>query len=333
MDKFRDVIGVDVSKAHLDWAWINSHFEGKAHGKVANEEPPVLEWIGQLAAEGPELSATLFCVEQTGYYSRLVIRLLQQAGLSVWAASPLQIHLARGLQRGKTDPVDADRIARFASRNQDKARLADQQSEEGERLRQLLSQRRRLVTDRAAYKTQRKELPSFLDEEAGRLMHRNMEALIGTLDEAIGQLEQAIRDLIRQMDHFAHQYKLLTTIDGVGPVLAWTVIAATDGFSTFKGPRSFACHAGVAPFPDRSGTYVKPPHVSPLANKRLKSLLHMAAMTAIQRPGELQSYYQRKIEEGKPKMSVINAVRNKLIHRMYAVIKHDRPYQSEPLAA
>lgn len=52
----------------------------------------------------------------------------------------------------------------------------------------------------------------------------------------------------------------------------------------------------------------------------------MAAMSALQVKGELQTYYQRKVAEGKNKMLVINALRNKLIHRIYAVVKRGKKY-------
>lgn len=49
-------------------------------------------------------------------------------------------------------------------------------------------------------------------------------------------------------------------------------------------------------------------------------------MSAIQVNGELQMYYQRKVAEGKNKMLVLNAVRNKLIHRVYAVVRRGEKY-------
>jgi len=65
--------------------------------------------------------------------------------------------------------------------------------------------------------------------------------------------------------------------------------------------------------------------------KRLKFLFHLAAMSAIRVKGELQTYYQRKVAEAVPrrdknKMSILNAVRNKLIHRIYAVVKRKQKY-------
>ena len=63
-----------------------------------------------------------------------------------------------------------------------------------------------------------------------------------------------------------------------------------------------------------------------MANKHIKSLFNMAAFSAIQADSELKAYYQRRIEAGKSKMSTINIVRNKLIHRVFAVIKRGTPY-------
>ncbi|SFF37409.1 hypothetical protein SAMN05216167_15713, partial [Spirosoma endophyticum] len=66
--------------------------------------------------------------------------------------------------------------------------------------------------------------------------------------------------------------------------------------------------------------------VSQHARLRLKSLFHLGAMSAIRMKGELQVYYQRKVTEGKNKMLVLNAVRNKLIHRVCSVVHRGQTY-------
>ncbi|WP_338872199.1 transposase [Spirosoma sp. SC4-14] len=77
----------------------------------------------------------------------------------------------------------------------------------------------------------------------------------------------------------------------------------------------------------RSGTSVRgKTKVSHQARKRLKALVHMGTMSAIQMKGDLQDYYQRKLGEGKHKMLVLNAVRNKLIHRVCAVVRRGEKY-------
>jgi transposase len=82
------------------------------------------------------------------------------------------------------------------------------------------------------------------------------------------------------------------------------------------------------PFSKTSGSSVRyKPTVSPHANKKLKKLLHLCALSAIKNDKEIKAYYERKVEQGKNKMCVINAVRNKLIHRVFAVIRDDRFFE------
>ena len=63
-----------------------------------------------------------------------------------------------------------------------------------------------------------------------------------------------------------------------------------------------------------------------MANASLKTKLHLCVMVAIQHDPELKTYYERKVKEVKNKMLVINAVRNKLVHRITAVVKRQTPF-------
>ena len=92
--------------------------------------------------------------------------------------------------------------------------------------------------------------------------------------------------------------------------------------------KKLACYCGVAPFEYRSGTSVYgQPGTSSFANKVLKQDLHLASMSAIRHHPELREYYKRKREEGKGKMTILNAIRNKLLHRIVAVVKRGTPYE------
>jgi len=108
------------------------------------------------------------------------------------------------------------------------------------------------------------------------------------------------------------------------------IIAKTEGFTAFTDPRKMACYAGVVPFDHQSGTSSKyKSKVSIYADKELKSILHLAAMSAIRLDNELRTYYLRKVQEGKNKMSTLNAIRNKIIHRIFALIKNKTFYQKD----
>jgi transposase len=103
------------------------------------------------------------------------------------------------------------------------------------------------------------------------------------------------------------------------------MIVETGAFRDFDSARRFCCHAGVAPFKYDSGSSVRSrSKVFSRADKSIKALLHMAALSAaIRMKGKLNDCYLRKVAEGKNKMLVINAVRDKLVMRMFAVIKNN----------
>lgn len=124
------------------------------------------------------------------------------------------------------------------------------------------------------------------------------------------------------------QLRLVPRVKGVGKVLAAMLLVYTHGFNRLTDSRKLACYSGVAPFVYESGTSIRgKTGVSKFANNDLKQVLHMAAISSVQHNSELHLYYQRKVQEGKNKMSVINAVRNKLLHRIVAVVNRGTPYE------
>ena len=105
----------------------------------------------------------------------------------------------------------------------------------------------------------------------------------------------------------------------------------TKGFTQFGSAKQPACYCSGVPFTKTSRTSVRyQTGVSPYANRKLKTLQHSCAMAAIRFNEDLKRYYERKVGEGKNKMSVINAVRNKLIHRIFAVVGDERLQVKNP---
>ncbi|NQX86878.1 MAG: IS110 family transposase [Flavobacteriaceae bacterium] len=120
---------------------------------------------------------------------------------------------------------------------------------------------------------------------------------------------------------------LNTSITGIGKITALYLTIFTNMFTRYENPKQLACYCGVVPFEYSSGTSIrKRSKVNHLVNKTLKKQLHLCALVAIQYDPELKIYYNRKIEEGKSKMLVINNMRNKLVHRVCAVIKKQQHY-------
>ena len=152
--------------------------------------------------------------------------------------------------------------------------------------------------------------------------------LIKHLDKAIDAIETEIEETIANDEQLSHQMKLMLSIEGIGRKTALKMMLETQAFTRFTDSRKFCCHAGVVPFSYLLGSSQHSKNrVSQRANKSIKSLLHLAALSAIQnKNSELRIYYDRKVAEGKNKMTVLNAIRAKLIARIFAVIRDNNCY-------
>jgi transposase len=251
---------------------------------------------------------------------------LSQAGIDFWQEDARQIKRAAGLMRGKDDRSDAQRIARYAQRYQDRKRLAAPPEPALLELGALLSELELLKKQRQALRKSAQPLERFMPQLA-KQRHARQAALLKEQDRAIAAVTSQIRKLIKAAPRLAKQCNLLCSIPGIGPVTAWHFIYYTCAFTRFTDARQLACYCGVAPFPHESGSYKGRRRVSPAAQKKLKQLLHMAALASIKTATPLQTYYAYKTQAGKNKMLVINNVRNKLIALMMAIIRQEQPYQ------
>ena len=122
--------------------------------------------------------------------------------------------------------------------------------------------------------------------------------------------------------------ELICSVDGVGKLTAAQVLVDTNEIKNIKEGKEYACYSGVAPFEQSSGSIVRSrSRVSHRSNKRSKTLFHLSAIGSIRIAGEVRDYYERQLASGKNKMSVINALRNKLILRLFACVRDNRPHQ------
>jgi len=311
----------------LDWAV----FDGSnivMQTQSINSETAIRATLKLIRALSHFSSQTcIVCLEHTGIYNALILSELTKASFPIWLESSLQIKQAGGLQRGKSDKIDAQRIANYAFRFKDRIRLWQPPRQLLQDLTHLSALRQRLLSVRTQLQQPINEQVRFVDPKRQKLVVKNCQASLKAINSDLTNVEQQIEQLIQQDEQLKQLFALMTSIPGVGNATATEVIIATDEFKIIQEPKKLACHAGVAPFEYCSGTSVRgKTRVNQHARKRLKSLFHLAAMSAIRSKGELQDYYQRKIATGKNKMLVLNAVRNKIIHRIFAVIRRGEKY-------
>ena len=320
-------IGIDIAKETLDWAVYNH--QGV---QLSTHTPNTLAGIKTALAEfkalpGWNSKLAVFCMEHTGIYNAHLLQQLYELKLAVWLESSLQIKQAGGMQRGKTDKVDAQRIAQYAYRFRDQMRLWQPPREVIQKLAFLSATRQRLNQAYNLLAVPVAEQETFIGKSLQKTLKGNVQKSLTALKDEQKAVEQQIKELIQADARLKELFDLMVSVPGIGPVIATELLVATNEMQTINDPKKLACHAGVAPFEYRSGTSIRgKTRVSHQARKRLKSLIHMGTMSAIQVKGDLQDYYLRKLGEGKHTMLVLNAVRNKLIHRVCAVVRRGEKY-------
>lgn len=320
--------GIDVSKVTLDVTVYNLKKES-FYSKFTNNNKGHKQLLSWLKVNHVDLTTTLFCMENTGLYSRGLSLFLTAQAVKVWVVTPIVIKRSIGLQRGKNDKVDSIRIAQFAMKHHSDQGESQQDSLVVLELKDWLACRSRLIRQQLQLQQPINEFASMgLTAQAKAMRIALSPALTGIL-KSIKKVEQSIRILIRNEQDLKKLYTLMVSVPGIGDITAWNLIAYSNGMKNFDNAKQLACYCGVAPFEHSSGSSIRgKTRVSPMANKHLKSLLHLGALTIIGcKKGEMYAYYERKINEGKSKMNVINALRNKILQRVVSVVKNDQPYQ------
>jgi len=278
-------------------------------------------------------SETMIVMEHTGLYSYCFERFLHKHQIAFCKVNALVIKRSIGLLRGKTDRIDAARIAAYGYQKKDTLIAEVPVSDALKRLQILHSTRERLVRYRASLIRALKEYRHIGIPEKDIVMVSQLQ-LIKNFDRQIEKLMSEIEAIIEDHEPLQINFRLLQSITGVGKVVALVVIVKTHNFTRFANARKFACFCGIAPFPYESGTSVKRnARVSHLADKQMKTLLDLSAKAAIQYDKELREYYLRRTANGKSKMSTINIVRNKILYRIFAVIKRQTPFSQNYLQA
>jgi len=329
MEKVQHIIGADLSKRTID---LFCHLF-KSHIRIDNNlsgYKELLKWIRQQQINSSEL---MIVMEHTGLYSFCFENFLQQHQISFTKVNALVIKRSIGLVRGKSDKIDAKRIAEYGYEKRSKLIAEALTSVELQRLQLLHSTRDRLVKQKAALLNALKEYSNIGLPKQDSIMQSQMR-LVRNLEKEISKMEAEMKDIIQQNPSLQQNHQLLQSIKGVGKVLATATIIKTKNFTRFTNARKFACFCGTAPFENTSGTSIRgKTKVSHLADKQMKTLLDLSAKSAIQYDKELRAYYLKRVESGKSKMSTINIVRNKILYRMFAVIKRQTPFSENYLQA
>ena len=322
MKNYVDVIGIDVSKLTID-AYIHKK---EIHRLFTNNRKgfkELLIWVNKY------LGSTLYfyCFENTGNYSLNLSIYLDGSSIDYVEETPLLIKRSAGIVREKTDKLDSAMIARYAWLHREELSLSSVRDNKHQELGRLMALRDQLVRNRTGMMSSLKELKSLLSSPSTDVCCKSIHRSISYITKQILMLEKRMKEIIKSDTRLDRNFKLLNSVRGIGLILSCQLLYHTSNFNRFNSWRQFSNYCGTAPFAYSSGTSVKRANkCHHIGDRKMKTLLSLASVSAIQYDSELRLYYKRKIEEGKPKLVALNNVRNKILARAFAVIKRGTPY-------
>ena len=311
MNGKREVIGIDVSKARLDVALLRAE-EGL---QFANDAAGIEQLVKHLKT----LEIDLVVTEATGGYETAVATALAAAGLRAAVVNPRQVRdFAKATGRlAKTDRIDARVIAAFGEAIEPEIRpLADEDARE---LESLLVRRSQLV----AMKVQ----------ESNRLgltqtaMRKGIKKHIAWLEKEIDRLDVELTAALRESPAWRAKDELLQSFKGIGPLSSGTLMVGLPELGRLDR-RAIAALVGVAPFNNDSGKMRGRRSIYG-GRSRVRSMLYMAATSAIRFNPVIREFYHRLTARGKPHKVAMVACMRKMLTILNAMVRQSTPWTPE----
>lgn len=304
------VVGIDVSKDRLDVCLLPAGDLFVVSRNAAG--------LAELTERLKGLSVRVIAIEATGGFETVVAASLASSGLPVAVVNPAQIrHFAQALgKRAKTDPIDAFVIARFAEATKPDVRPLD---DEATQLLSALITRRRQIIDMIVAETHRER--SVTDKS----LKRSIAQLKMALERALSDIDTKIDEQIRSSPLWKAKEDLLSSVPGVGPITARTLIADLPELGRLS-PKQIAALAGLAPYTRQSGKWRGKAFTSG-GRSSVRGVLFLAAMAACRYNPVLQAFRKRLLDAGKPPKVAIIAMARKLLTILNAMIRENQPWQ------
>lgn len=324
-------VGIDVSKEWFDVA-LQAVSEQQRQllqrGRFDNTVSGIRAMDKWLKRQCPlQQGSMLVVIENTGIYHRLIWEYCSKTELPLYIGNATDLKWSMGIVRDKNDQADSVRLCEYAMRHADDLQASAPLDAELLVLKDLLTARSRLLRQINSNRMHLDELKNFSSAAVQKMMEQAHKAALKGLRQSLEQIEEQIKERVQHNDAIRNNYDLLRSVPGIGHVVAVYLICCTANFNGKRNGKQLACYAGVVPFEQRSGKSIKgKARVHKMANKELKRILHLSALTAKRCYPEFSDYYQRKTAQGKHPMAVLNAIRNKIVLRAAAVIKNQSAY-------
>ena len=308
-------IGIDVSKARLDCAVVDSKaaMESRVFDNDAAGHERLLQWV-----RDAESHAELIVIEATGGYESAVVAVLATAAMPVAVVNPRQ---ARDFAKAtgvlaKTDAVDARVLAQFGRAIRPQIRAP--KSQELSQLEAMLTRRRQLVEMVTAERHRR-------SVAIDRVIVRQIDQHLRWLERQLQKADDDLTGMIGKSSLMQRKLDVLTSVPGVGRVTATALLAQLPELGHLN-ERQLSALVGVCPFSRDSGT-MRGKRVIWGGRARVRAALYMAALVASRHNPILKAFYQRLLSAGKAKKVALVACMHKLLLILNAMIKRDQTWQ------
>ena len=327
--KNKSFIGIDISKNVIDASIFREGADIKSfpHAVFDNSRKGFKELCSWLKTCRVVLSQALFGMEFTGCYSMELEKFLTA---KKYQFCMLGTHIVKHHPigpRDKSDKIDSAKIADFLYRydGTECTKPYKLPSDTLMKLRTLVRKRKFLVEQRTSFMNAIQTLGKKGDTAIyAKYIH--------ALDMDIKRIEQEEEELIAKDGDLLNTYRNLLTIPGIGLVNAINAIVITRNFTAFGTARQYASYVGVAPHLHTSGTSVRwRARPSARCDGQAKADLSMAALRAVETDMELSTFYKRKLggkNDPDTKRKALNAVKFKLILRIFAIGKQKRAWET-----
>jgi transposase len=302
--------GIDVSKN-----WLDAHVLPASQSlRVANTR----EGICQLKRWLHRFKPRLVAIEATGKWHRELCRSLAASQFAVAVTDPYRVRMfakAQGIF-AKTDRIDAKVLALFAALMAPACRAPAPEALEA--LQELATARASAVTEQTALKNQ-------LSAATGRFLTRQLTRRLAQLALHIEALENECLKQIEADDGLARRFAILTSIPGVGTVVATTLIACLGELGVLTN-KQIAALAGLAPVPDDSGER-QGIRVIWGGRAAVRRILYLAALSAARCSTDMKAFHQRLRASGKSPKTALIAVARKLVLLANTLVARNRLWQ------
>ena len=309
MAQFAPCVGIDVSKARLDVAVFPDGI-----GFAVESTPAGWAELGRRCAD---LAVATIGLEASGGYEQGVARALQEQGFTVRLLNALRVRRFAGAlgKSAKNDSIDAEVIARFVASIP--GRAFERPGRARDSLRAALTMRRQLSEQLVMVRNQAQ---GVADPLLCRLHRRHVAAL----QADIRLIEHRMAEIVRADTDLARHYDLMCSVPGVGPVLAFTLLAEMPELGSIDRHR-IAALAGVVPYDFDSGK-MKGKRCIGGGRAGVRQVLYMAAMVASRHNPDLKVVRDRLAAAGKPPKVALVAIMRKLITILNAMLRDGRPW-------